>query len=166
MRLLTLSLAVSLLAPHIQAQDKRASPHETITGKVNGKTVTIAYGRPSLKGRKAVGGTLAPFGKVWRTGADEATVLTTDADLQVGTLTVPKGSYTLFTIPGEKEWTLIVNKKAKQWGAFEYKEAEDLGRTPMKVRALTTPVEQFTIAVRDNQLVMSWENTEASVALK
>ena len=74
-----------------------------------------------------------PYGKVWRTGADEATTIHTDADLDINGLKVPKGVYALFTIPKENSWTLIVNKTAKQWGAFSYKQADDLGRTEMTV---------------------------------
>lgn len=132
--------------------------------------ITIEYGRPSLKGRKAVGGQLVPYGQVWRAGADEATVLTTDRDLMIGELHVPKGSYALFVLPTEKEWTLIVNKNPKQWGAFAYKQAEDLGRVPMTLGKPASTVEQFTIAIESGSggkgtLKMMWENTVASVGL-
>lgn len=82
------------------AQENRVSPHETVELALNGKKITVTYGRPSMKGRKIVGG-LVPYGQVWRTGADEATVLTTEADLTIGTLAVPKGTYTIFTLPSE-----------------------------------------------------------------
>ncbi len=166
MRTLLLTTALVALAIPGFAQRPRVSPHEKVTATAGKANVTIEYGRPSLKGRKAVGGQLVPFGQVWRTGADEATTLTTDADLMIGTLAVPAGSYSLFTLPAEKEWKLIVNKNAKQWGAFSYKEAEDLGRVAMKMKSLAAPVEQFTIAIKDGMIVMSWENTEVSVALK
>jgi hypothetical protein len=164
--MISVTLLLAALALPGLAQRPRVSPHEKITATVGKANVSIEYGRPSLKGRKAVGGQLVPYGQVWRTGADEATVLTTDADLVIGTLTVPAGSYALFTLPGEKEWQLIVNKNPKQWGAFSYKEAEDLGRVPMKVKSLGAPVEQFTIAVKDGLIVMSWEQTEVSVPVK
>src|SRR5690349_8956843 len=111
-------LAIVALVGAIAAQN-RISPHETTELKVNGKKITVAYGRPSLKGRK-VGVELAPFGQVWRTGADEATVLNTEADLTIGNLAVPKGKYAVFTLPSETGWILIINKVADQWGAFKY----------------------------------------------
>ena len=148
---------------------KRASPHETTSATIGGHKITIEYGRPYKKGRKIFGG-LEPFGKVWRTGADEATVLATAADLTIGTLKVPKGSYGLFTIPGQEQWTLVINKVAKQWGAFEYNQSEDVGRAAMKVESLAQPLEQLTIAIepRDgNQglLKITWDTTAASVPI-
>lgn len=150
------------------AQQNRVSPHETVELALNGKKITVTYGRPSMKGRKIMGG-LVPYGQVWRTGADEATVLTTDADLMIGNLAVPKGSYSLFTLPSESGWKLIVNKVDKQWGAFDYNEKQDLGRVDMKVGKTSKPVEQFTITLakagKGAVMKMEWENTSASVDL-
>lgn len=166
-RTLAILAVVSVLIVAVVAmQRQRVSPHETIEATIGGKKVSITYGRPSLKGRKAVGGELVPFGKVWRTGADEATVLTTEADLMIGDLAVPAGSYSLFTLPGETGWKLIVNKTAKQWGAFSYKDADDLGRTDMKVGKTAAAVEQFTISLTGGVLKLEWENTSASVDVK
>ena len=111
-------------------------------------------------------GELVPYGKVWRTGANAATTLTTEGDLMIGTVHVPAGKYTLFTNPGEKEWTLIINKQDGQWGT-NYDETKDLGRTKMVVKNLGTPVETFQIGftpVNPNQatLTFSWENVEAT----
>lgn len=166
-RTLAILAVVSVLIVAVVAmQRQRVSPHETIDATIGGKKVSITYGRPSLKGRKAVGGELVPFGKVWRTGADEATVLTTEADLMIGDLAVPAGSYALFTLPSETGWKLIVNKTAKQWGAFSYKDADDLGRTDMKVGKMAAAVEQFTISLSGGVLKLEWENTSASVDVK
>jgi hypothetical protein len=108
-------------------------------------------------------GELVPYGKVWRTGANAATTLTTTTNLMLGTLHVPPGTYTLYTIPGEKEWTLIVNKQTGQWGT-DYDETQDLGRTKMTVAPkLATPVETFNISVDDKKLAMQWENTKVWV---
>ncbi|MFO0574361.1 MAG: DUF2911 domain-containing protein [Polyangia bacterium] len=155
-----------------RAEDKRASPHEQVSAVLGGKKVTIDYGRPFKKGRQVFGGAgaLVPGGQVWRTGADEATVLTTEGDLTIGTLRVPAGSYALFTVPGDKEWTLVVNKVAKQWGAFKYDAKQDLGRTAMKVAATAAPVEQFTIAIetqgdKQGTLKLSWDKVVATVPL-
>ena len=162
-------LTVAVAAGVTYAEEKRQSPHETTTGMVGTAKVTIEYGRPSKKGRD-IFGALVPYGEVWRTGADEATTFTTDADLTVGTLKVPKGTYGLFTLPGKDKWQLIVNKTAKQWGAFKYDAKADLGRTDLKVTAAATPVEEFTIAIKpgakgEASLELSWDKTVASVAL-
>jgi len=158
------------IARTIAARQNRVSPHESVELTLNGKKITISYGRPYLKGRKAVGGSLVPYGQVWRTGADEATKLTTEADLMIGNLSVPKGSYALFTLPSETGWKLIVNKTADQWGAFNYDPKQDLGRVDMKVAKTAAPVEQFTITLAKagsgGVLKMQWENTSASVDLK
>lgn len=162
-------LAMIAAYPAAAQQAKRVSPHESVSATLGGKKVTIEYGRPYLKGRKAVGGQLVPFGKVWRTGADEATKLTTEVPLTIGSLKVPAGSYSLFTLPeSATKWTLIVNKKADQWGAFSYSESTDLGRVPMKVSTAPSPMEQFTIKLEpagadSATLEFAWENTLASV---
>jgi hypothetical protein len=169
-----LKLALCFLTPIIAlsaiAAAQRVSPHETVEMTLNGKKISVTYGRPSMKGRKVVGGQLVPYGQVWRTGADEATVLTTDADLTIGTLAVPKGSYSIFTLPSESGWKLIVNKVDKQWGAFRYDEKQDLGRVDMKVAATSAPIEQFTITLakagEGGVMKMEWENTSASVNIK
>lgn len=159
--------ALSLAAP-AHSEDKRASPHADVNATLGGKKLTISYGRPYMKGRAIFGG-LVPWGQVWRTGADEATTFTTEADVVIGGLKVPKGEYALFTIPTEKQWTLVVNKTAKQWGAFKYDAAQDLGRVPMTVAAAAKPVEQFTIemvpAGKQLTLKLSWDKTVASVAI-
>ena len=148
-----------------------ASPHETVTASVGGKTITITYGRPYMKGRKIFGG-LEALNKVWRTGADEATTFTTDGDLMLGSLHVPAGTYALFTIPGESEWTVILNKVAKTWGAYDYQKnkAQDLGQTKAKTEKLGSPVEQLTIAIepgagKNATLSIAWETTKASVPI-
>jgi hypothetical protein len=144
---------------------KGGSPHVRSEWTVDGAKISITYGRPSLKGR-TVGSEVAPFGKPWRTGADEATTLTTDKALKIGALAVPAGTYTLFTVPGEKEWQLIVSKQTGQWGT-QYSEGQDLGRAPMKVETTSQPTEQLTISVEDTpaggSLKVSWGTTSASV---
>jgi hypothetical protein len=164
------SIAALSLAGPARAEDKRerASPHAEATATLAGKKITVSYGRPYVKGRAIFGG-LVPWGQVWRTGADEATTFTTEADVVVGGLKVPKGEYSLFTIPTEKQWTLVLNKTAKQWGAFKYDAAQDLGRAPMTVTTSTRPVEQFTIemvpAGKQLTLRLSWDKTVATVAI-
>lgn len=169
---LGLGMMLATAAGYSAEQEKRASPHEQVSAIIGGKKLKIEYGRPFKKGRVLFGSgdALVPFGAVWRTGADEATTLTTDGDLTIGTVKVPKGTYALFTIPGEKEWTLVVNKVAKQWGSFKHDPKQDLGRTPMTVSTAPAPVEQFTIAIevpgkKSGTLKMSWDTTVASVSI-
>src|SRR5271157_4863601 len=150
-RLLLVLVPLALLLSTAQlgcAQNPRKSPHEKVTATVGGQTITVEYGRPYLKGRKMLGGH-EPYGKVWRTGADEATTFTTNSDLMFGSLHVPAGTYALFTIPGENEWTVILNKVAKTWGAFDYdkNKAQDLGQIKVPVEKLSSPVEQLTISI-------------------
>src|SRR5919112_2093554 len=151
-------LAFVASAGVLAAQEKRASPHETVNATVDGAKISVTYGRPYLKGRK-VGDQLAPYGKVWRTGADEATTLVTDKALMFGSTHVPPGTYTLYTLPNENGWQLIINKQTGQWGT-EYSEAQDLGRIPMKVTKSPSATEQLTIAINDTpaggELKLSW----------
>lgn len=145
---------------------KGGSPHVRTTWTVDGATISIEYGRPYLKGR-TVGKEVAPFGKEWRTGADEATTLVTDKPLKFGALSLAAGTYTLYTLPGESEWQLIVSKKTGQWG-IPYPAGQDLGRVPMKVEAVAAPVEQLTLTIEDTPagavLRVTWGTTSASVA--
>jgi hypothetical protein len=169
-RVLYVLAALTAAIGAVAAQGNRVSPHETTELALNGKKITVTYGRPYMKGRKVVGGALVPYGQVWRTGADEATVLTTEADLMIGTLAVPKGSYSIFTLPSESGWKLIVNKVDKQWGAFRYDEKQDLGRADMKVAKTSAPVEQFTITLAKSGdggvMKLEWENTSATVGFQ
>lgn len=155
-----------------QQADKSKRPSPPATAEVtfaDGKKVTIDYSRPSMKGRKIYGG-LVPFGQVWRTGANEATSLKTDVDLTIGGTTIPAGSYTLWTVPNQNSWKLIINKQTGQWGT-NYDQAQDLARVEMKVSSLPQPVEQFTITLEKNgsdsaTLNLDWETTRASVDVK
>jgi len=144
---------------------KGGSPHVRAEWTIDGANLSIVYGRPYLKGR-AVGKEVAPFGKVWRTGADEATTFTTDKPLKFGTLAVPAGTYTLYTLPAEKDWHLIINKQTGQWGT-QYAQDQDLGRVPMTVGATSAPVEQLTISVDDTPgggtLRIEWGTRRATV---
>ncbi len=141
------------------------SPHVRTAWTIDGAHISIEYGRPHLKGR-TVGGEVAPFGKVWRTGADEATTLKSDKALKFGSLGVPAGTHTLYTLPDEHSWQLVVSKKTGQWG-IPYPEGEDLGRAPMTVTATSAPVELLTISIEDTPaggtLSVEWGNTKASI---
>ncbi|HEX4461883.1 MAG TPA: DUF2911 domain-containing protein [Polyangia bacterium] len=162
------AVLVLLGVARLYAADKRASPHAKVSTIVAGKTITIEYGRPYKKGRD-IFGALVPWGEVWRTGADEATTFTVDGDVTIGDLKVPKGRYSLFTIPKATDWQLIINKEAKQWGAFKYDEKKDVGRTALNVTTAATPVEQLTIALQPAagkvNLTISWDKTVASAVI-
>ncbi len=143
-----------------------ASPRGTATMTLNGKKISVDYGRPSMRGRKIMGA-LVPYNQVWRTGANEATHFTTETDLLTGNTIIPKGTYTLFTIPAPTGWKLIINKHTGQWGIpYEY-EKEELARVDMSVESLSQPVEQFTISLEpsgtEGILKMEWEQTRAAI---
>ncbi|HLK07641.1 MAG TPA: DUF2911 domain-containing protein [Candidatus Angelobacter sp.] len=152
-----------------QDKSKRPSPPGTADCTINGKRVTIDYSRPSLKGRK-LGTDLAPYGKVWRTGANEATTLTTAIALDIGGAKVPAGTYTLYTLPSEGTWKLIINKQKGQWGT-EYHQEQDLARVDMKKQEIVVPVEQFTISLDQDSndsadLILEWEKTRVFVVIR
>jgi hypothetical protein len=159
------------------AQEKRVSPHETISTVIDETRVMIVYGRPYTKKpnttvvRKIWGG-LVPYGKVWRLGADEATLLVAQKSLSIGGSTLPAGAYSLFLLPqADGTAKLIINKEVGQWGE-EYNEKADVLRVDLKKAALDTPVDQFTMAVAKSPegaspggiIKLSWENTEYSVS--
>lgn len=143
---------------------KGGSPHVRTDWTIDGANISIEYGRPYLKGR-TVGKDVVPHGRIWRAGADEATTLKTDKPLKFGSLSVPAGTYTLFALPGEKEWQLVISKQTGQWGT-EYSEGQDLGRVPMSVGKAKTAAEQVTWSVDDTPtgatLRLEWGTTSAS----
>ena len=167
--LLVMPVMASLVSGSV-AQDQKQPP-KSPPGTANfafadGKSVTITYSRPYVNGRKIFGG-LVPYGQVWRTGANAATTLKTDADLTVGGANVPAGTYTLYSVPEEKKWTLIINKQTGQWGT-SYDEKQDLARVEMKVSKNSSPTEQFTIGFDQTGttaavLKLDWADTIAKV---
>lgn len=147
----------------------RKSPMDSVVTKVGGVEVKLCYGRPSLRGRKAIGGELVPFGKLWRTGANEPTVLHTDGGLTIAGVEVPAGSYSIYTVPGPTEWEVIVNRSVTQWGhesAYsDAVKAQEVGRGKVKAEALKAPVEQLTFSAQGNSLVLEWESTRVRIPL-
>jgi hypothetical protein len=166
---ISLLALMSSLAMAQQDKSARPSPPGTAEVTLKNKKITIEYSRPSMRGRKIMG-ELVPFGQVWRTGANEATALTTEGQINIGGTSVPAGKYTLYTLPSETGWKLIINKQTGQWGT-EYNQAQDLARIDMKSSQVKAPVEQFTISFRSTgddsaDLVLEWENTSVSVGVK
>jgi len=147
------------------AQNPKPSPAHTATGKAGSANITINYGQPSMKGRK-IFGELVPYGKVWRTGANEATTFETDKDITLEGKTLAKGKYGLFTIPGEHHWTVILSKNANQWGSYKYKEDEDVLRVDVAPTALDKPVEKMTFDIKDNKVKFMWEKTGFHLSIK
>lgn len=148
------------------AEQKPLSPPASAEVRFGGKKVAITYSAPSKRDRVIIGG-LVPFGKVWRTGANAATTLTTEAELTFGKIKLPRGTYTLFTLPDKKAWVLIVNKETGQWGT-QYDASKDFGRTSMTVKPVKDTVEMFKINLdkkdeKSGVLRLVWENTEVSV---
>jgi hypothetical protein len=158
-----------LLAASALAQGgKASSPSETANVELKSGSITIKYAAPSMRGRKVMG-ELVPYGKVWRTGANEATTFATNTALKIGNASVPAGTYTLFTLPSANQWMLIINKQTGQWG-LEYHQEQDLARIPMKSAKLASPQEQMSISFENTsgnstELHVKWENTDESVAI-
>lgn len=166
--LATAGLLITLTSWAQGDKGNRPSPPATATGKVNGATITINYGSPSVKGRQVwdPNGTLAPYGKVWRAGANEATTFETDKDIKVEGKTLPAGKYGFFTIPGQNEWTVIFNKVANQWGAFKYDQAQDVLRVMAKPAKSSQMNEKLVYDVTNKGVVLKWENVELPITFQ
>jgi Protein of unknown function (DUF2911) len=162
-------LAITILVTGVEAQRSRyTSPKADTAVTIAGKNISVEYYAPSMHGRKVMGG-LVPYGIVWCTGANWATKLTTESDLEVGGLKLPKGSYSIWTLPNEKEWTLIINRETGQFH-LNYDQSQDFGRTKMELKTLPAPVETFEVRLKaesgkKGRLALVWENTEASVPI-
>ncbi len=166
--------------PKIANSTGGTTPHETTSTVIDGNRITIVYGRPFSKHprtgeQRKVWGGLVPFGKVWRTGADEATLLITQQPITLGGAKIPAGAYTLWTLPAaDGSAKLIVNKQIGQWGAGElskiYSEANDVARIDLTKSDLPEPVGQFTMAVvrgagGGGSLTLSWESIRYSAEI-
>ena len=161
-------LALGIVSSAQQDKSKRPSPPAQAQCQFSdGKTITVDYSSPRMKGRK-IFGELVPFGQVWRTGANEATSFVTSGGLITAKATnIPAGSYTIFTVPNSDQWTLIINKHTGESGADYKYQSEELARVPMSVAKLPSAVENFTISFDHTggscTMRASWENTQASV---
>ncbi len=162
------SISIILLGLAIMtgfAQDKKMpSPPATAEANLGATKVKIEYHQPSAKGRKVMGG-LVPFGEVWRTGANETTTIEFSGPAKIEGKEIAAGKYALFTIPGENEWTIIINKGIK-WGAFTYKKEEDVLRVTVKPGKTDSFVETFTISIDKGQVILKWENTMIAFNVK
>ncbi len=131
------------------------------------KTIRIIYSRPQLKGRSME--ELAPEGKVWRTGANEAPEITFYQDVSFGGKDIKAGTYSLFTIPGQGEWTVALNKNLNQWGAYSYDEAADVARIKVPHKTDSKSLEEFSIAFKEvdggAHMVIGWDKTRVAVPI-
>jgi Protein of unknown function (DUF2911) len=155
-------------AQHDMSKDaaKMPSPPAKTTANVGGTTVAINYHQPAVKGRNVWADGLAPYGKVWRTGANDAPTFEVSKDVMVNGKALKAGKYALFSIPGEKEWTIIFNKNFKQWGNSSYKEAEDVLRVTAKSEA-NEMTERFTIKAEDSgKVTMMWDKAKVAFTVK
>jgi hypothetical protein len=151
------SLIALLIVNFINAQEKPTSTKEVVTGKIDGATITINYGSPSVKGRE-IWGKLVPFNQVWRAGANDATTFETDKEVMIEGAKLPAGKYSFFIIPNDKECTIIFNKESKQWGAYKYKENEDQLRVTVKQEVAKSKTEKLVYVIEKNTVSLNWDN--------
>ena len=159
-------LFLSLIMVSAAFMECSSQPPKSPRVTADGKDVKVAYGQPSKRGR-VIFGQLEPYGKVWRTGANEATEITFTKDATFGGQAVKAGTYTLFTIPNENEWTVILNPELKQWGAYGYDKIKDKDLPHVKVPAkkLDKVVEQHTIRFNDKGMIIEWDQTQVEVPI-
>ncbi len=159
-----ITLLAAFVSANAQVNFPAASPHSTIKQTVGLTEVEIDYSRPGVKNREIFGG-LVPFDEIWRTGANSPTKLTFSKDVTIADTVVPAGSYSLYTIPGKDEWTVIIYNSTEGWGAFGYDQEKDLLRFTAKAKSLEKSVETFTITVgkvKDDsaKIYLAWDNTK------
>ena len=167
--------ACPVLMPNDVPVKGRQSPLDSLTFTAANQRVKVCYGRPSARGRTMIGGSGVPYGKLWRTGANEPTVIFTPVALDIAGVRVQPGKYSLYTVPGEKEWEVIVNRSTSQWGHensyTDEVRAQEVGRGKAPAEKLTAPVETFTITAEPasgdvQRLVLTWEKTKVAIPLK
>ncbi len=156
------------------ATGDRTSPLDSLTFEVGGHPVKICYGRPSARGRTMIGGRDVPYGKLWRTGANEPTMIHTTVPITVAGIEIEKGSYSLYTRPGEKEWILILNRSITQWGhiaSYDYKvKRQELGQATLEREWPEQHVETMTFRTEPGSgdqviLVLEWEESQLRIPI-
>ncbi len=163
-------------APMIQNMpiEGRASPYDSTIVTVDGRPAKICYGRPSARGRTMIGGESVPYGRLWRTGANEPTTLHLPFAASVAGVDLQPGSYSLYTMPGLEQWVVILNRSTSQWGhESRYTEevrAQEVGRGMAPVTSTDAPIETFTIrsvpSGAETSLVLEWENTRVTIPVR
>ena len=160
--------------PKNMPAEGRQSALDSMTFAVGASRVKVCYGRPALRGRSMIGGAAVPYGKLWRTGANEPTVFWTPVRLDIAGIAVPAGFYSLYTVPGEREWEIVVNRATAQWGhESRYTEAvrkQEVGRGKAPAERLQSPVETFTIRAEQTggaqQLLLEWDHARVRIPVK
>jgi len=158
-------VVVLFITTFVNAQNKPASPAAEATGKINGATISINYSSPSVKGR-VIWGELVSFNKIWRAGANAATVIETDKDLTIEGSKLPVGKYSFFVIPNENECVLIFNKVFKMSGTSKYDEKEDQLRVTVKPQLADSSAESLIYSIEKNSIVLSWEKWKIPFSVK
>ena len=152
----------------------RASPYDSTVISVGGRNAKVCYGRPSARGRTMIGGTAVPYGRLWRTGANEPTIIHLPFAAEIAGVRVEPGSYSLYTMPGLEQWVVIVNRSITQWGHegryTEEVRAQEVGRGMVPAGRTSAPVETFTIRSEPGDggasLVLEWENTRVPIPVR
>ena len=175
LKVLAAIIALTVCLAAQQDKSKRPSPPGNAEVSLNGKKVTIDYSRPKIADPKTgqprtIMGGIVPYGQVWRTGANEATTLKTETDLDISGTKVPAGTYTLFSVPEQDKWTLVISKKTGEWGTPYPGEGDDFARVPMTVEHLQQTVDPFTITLEGSgdksaRMCFAWEQTKACANL-
>jgi len=167
--LIVILISLFAMVSLVQAQDNKPPMSPKITVESPDKNIKVVYGQPSKKGRVVFGAdgssSLEKYGKVWRTGANDATEVTFKSDVMFGGKMVKAGTYTLFTIPGEKEWSVLLNSTLGQWGAYDYEKikAADVATVKVPVSENKTPIEKLTITPANSSITIAWDNMTVSV---
>lgn len=164
---LVLMMLVSVMPLLAQRGDDsdRVSKNGKTEGTIDGVNIVLEYGRPKVNERK-IWGELVPFNQVWRTGANEATTIMFSKDVLVEGKPLPAGTYGLFTLPTEGDWTIIFNKVAKQWGAFRYSDAEDALRVTVTPVKSDKKIEEMDFVIEGDKVVLRWENLTVPFTVK
>jgi len=162
-KLLLLAFLTITFTVGLQAQKK--SPAAVAKGTINGADITINYCSPAVKGRKLYGG-LIPSGKVWRTGANEATTIEVNKDIMIEGKSLAAGKYAIFTIGAADGWTIIFNKDANQWGAYSYDNSKDALRIDVKAEKTEAFAERMDFKVGEDKVHLMWGDIEVAFAVK
>ena len=149
-----------------QTAKPRVSPAQSVSGTVNGATITIHYSSPSVKGR-TIWGTLVPYDSVWRAGANEATTFETDKDIKVAGRPLPAGKYGFFLLPrADGKWTAIFNTVPNQWGAFKYDQSKDQLRVEVSAKTINPAIEALNYQITQKGFALNWEKISVPVSIK
>lgn len=156
-------------AQNFPTLDKSPADIASFPKRGSDKVVEVVYSRPQAKNRKVFGG-IVKYGKVWRTGANEATEITFSKDVKIGGKTVKAGTYTLFTIPTEDTWTVIINSELNQWGAYQYDKSKDVARAKVNSKKSDEMIEAFSItfdkSAKGTTMYLGWEKTIVEIPIE